>query len=341
MARIGISLYTLVPGVVGGSETYARDLVDALERVGELEYDVIPPAEGGPSKAARLARMARMAAARRPLGFGAIHYPLTVPLPRTDAPAAVTLHDLQHHFLPENFSRAERAYRAVVYDRAARRAQVVVTPTEYVAGTVVERLDVPRVRVRALAHGLDHERFRPAERTREPFLLYPANRWPHKNHGRLFEALALVRRERPQLRLVLTGSRHEGKPAPDGVDVRGRVSPDELVELYRTAATLVFPSLYEGFGAPPLEAMACGCPVAASNVTAVPEVCGEAARLFDPLSPEAIAEAVEDVLGNPEPWRARGLERARGFSWERTAREHEAVYRELAADAPRARGARA
>ena len=161
-----------------------------------------------------------------------------------------------------------------------------------------------------------------------PFLLYPANRWPHKNHERLFEALALLRRGRPELRLVLTGSGHEGKPVPAGVDVRGRVSADELVELYRTAGALVFPSLYEGFGYPPLEAMACGCPVACSSVCSLPELVGDAAVLFDPQSPEAIAEGIDRALGDAG-LPAHGLERAARFTWEACVLAHEVVYREL------------
>ena len=137
-----------------------------------------------------------------------------------------------------------------------------------------------------------------------------------------------MRRERPELRLVLTGGGHAGA-VPEGVEARGAVSMEELVGLYRRAAMLVFPSLYEGFGQPPLEAMACGCPVACSDVASLPEVVGDAARLFDPNEPEAIAAAVLDVLAAPEEWSARGLERAKLFSWEATARAHEAVYREL------------
>jgi glycosyltransferase involved in cell wall biosynthesis len=108
------------------------------------------------------------------------------------------------------------------------------------------------------------------------------------------------------------------------------VRRDELGVLYRTAAALVFPSLYEGFGQPPLEAMACGCPVACSNVASLPEVVGDAARLFDPASTEEIVAAVEDVLGDPAPWSRHGLVRAAEFTWEKTAQAHDAVYEELA-----------
>jgi glycosyltransferase involved in cell wall biosynthesis len=103
------------------------------------------------------------------------------------------------------------------------------------------------------------------------------------------------------------------------------------VELYRTATALVFPSLYEGFGQPPLEAMACGCPVAVSNTTSLPEVCGDAATYFDPTSVDDIARAIEDVLAWPEALVERGLRRAQLFSWDECARRHDAVYRELVA----------
>ncbi len=130
---------------------------------------------------------------------------------------------------------------------------------------------------------------------------------------------------------MLTGGGHEGRQVPAGVELRGRVPDEELVRLYRTASALVFPSLYEGFGQPPLEAMACGCPVAAAPTGAIPEICGDAARYFDPLSAESIAEAVADVLDHPADLAARGLERAARFSWDECARRHEAVYRELSA----------
>jgi glycosyltransferase involved in cell wall biosynthesis len=349
---VGISLLTLVPGVVGGSETYARELVRALARVGELDYRVFVPtiasdaADGLPARTVttypagrsmprRAAAMALAAAVpgriRRQLELDrldAIHFPLSIMLPPVSRPpAATTVLDVQHELYPRFFSRAELAYRRLVYGWTVRRSRIVITISEHARQGLVERLGLDPARVRAIHLGLDHERFRPGDAEREDFLLYPALRWPHKNHARLFEAFALVRSRRPGLRLVLTGY---DSPVPQGVEARGRVPADELVRLYQRAAALVFPSLYEGFGQPPLEAMACGCPVACSNAASLPEVVDDAARLFDPESPEDIAAAVEEVLEQPEEWARRGLERAKLFSWEACARAHEEVYRELA-----------
>ncbi len=170
-------------------------------------------------------------------------------------------------------------FRALAYHRSARSARIVIVPSEFVRERAVHFLGLDPARVRVIHHGIDHERLTPGDEPREPFLLYPARPWPHKNHARLYEAFSLLRRERPGLRLVLTGGGHEGA-VPAGVEVLGNVPDAELVSLYRRASALVFPSLYEGFGLPPLEAMACGCPVACSNAASLPEVCGDAARYF-------------------------------------------------------------
>jgi glycosyltransferase involved in cell wall biosynthesis len=342
---IGISLLTLVPGELGGTETYARELTRVLLERGELEYRVfLPPvAEGLPgelvpeyraarSTAGRLAAMALAAARPGPIrrrleAATAVHYPLTIALPEVRRPFAVTLHDVIHHDLP--FPRAERLFRRAAYDRSARRAALVIVPTAFVRDRAAERLGLPPDRLRVAHHGIDHDRFTPGDEAREPFLLYPARPWPHKNHARLFEAFALVREERPELRLLLTGGGHGAGPHPPGVVVRGLVPADELVSLYRRAAALVFPSLYEGFGAPPLEAMACGCPVACSTAGSLPEVVGDTARTFDPASVEDMAAAIADVLDDPGEWSERGLRRAAGFTWEACVKEHEAAYRDL------------
>ena len=354
--RVGISLLTLVPGIVGGSETYARELTRALARGGGLEYEAFVPsiapdaADGLPARvvseyrastttAGRIAAMSRAWVApgqlRRSLrldALDAIHFPLTVTLPTTRdrPPAAVTLHDLQHELYPQFFSRAELAYRRVLYKHAVTSSRIVIAISAHARETLLVRYGIDPDRVVSIPLGVDHDRLTPGTEQREPFLLYPANPWPHKNHPRLYEAFALVRRQRPELRLVLTGTGHAAA-LPQGVESRGRVPADDLVRLYQTGSALVFPSLYEGFGLPPLEAMACGCPVAASNATSLPEVCGDAAELFDPFSPRGMARAIEAVLADPAPYVARGLARARRFSWEATARAHEDVYRRLAA----------
>jgi glycosyltransferase involved in cell wall biosynthesis len=349
---VGISILTLVPGEFGGSETYARGLLAALARVGELDYRVLqPPAargvDGGlPSEVAkeyldartvprRLLAMslatARPRALRRRLEDAAlVHYPFTLRIPTVRQPSATTLLDLQHLDLPALFSRQERAFRGVAWHRSVRGADRVIVISEFVRDRAVALLGLDPERIRVIHLGLDHDVYRPGSEERERFLLYPAKSWPHKNHARLYEAFALLRRDEPELRLVLTGGGHDAN-LPDGVEYAGLVSTAELASLYRRAAAMVFPSLYEGFGQPPLEAMACGCPVACSNVASLPEVVGDAARLFDPHDPRAIAAAVRDVLDSSAEWSARGLVRAAAFSWDAVAHKHDAVYRELGA----------
>jgi glycosyltransferase involved in cell wall biosynthesis len=349
--RVGLSMLTLVPGEVGGAETAARGLARGLAEVGTEDYVAFtPPAAPGAGEGLpeievteyrrahglRERAIAMAVAAARPgrlrrryTGLDAVHYPLTIALPPLQLPTVVTVHDLQHLDHPELFSRAERLFRARTHERSARNAAAVVVPSQFVRRRAIELLGIPPERVHAIPWGVDHERFRPGAEPREPFLLYPARPWPHKNHVTLFEAFARLREERPELRLVLTGGGHEGRAVPAGVDVRGLVSGEELASLYRRTACLVFPSLYEGFGQPPLEAMASGAPVAASSIAAVAEACGDAAALFDPTEAEDIAAVVSAVLDAPERFAAAGPERARTFTWAETARRHEAVYRSI------------
>jgi glycosyltransferase involved in cell wall biosynthesis len=352
--RVGLSLLTLVPGLVGGSETYARELCRTLARVGELEYSVFVPtvAPGAgdglpttlvPEYRARTTMPGRIAAMslatampaqiRRRFDaakLDALHFPLSVMIPRVDRPPAVTtVHDLQHEVYPQFFSRGERAYRRAVYGWTVKRSRLLIAISEHARQTLLDRYGLAPERVRTIHLGIDHARFTPGDGERRPLVLYPANRWPHKNHERLFAAFARVRRERPELRLALTGQGHERAQLPEGVESRGHVSADELVALYRTAGCLVFPSLYEGFGLPPLEAMACGCPVACSSATSLPEICGDAAEYFDPLSPDDMAAAILRALDARRV--ARGLAHASEFTWEACADAHDAVYRDLSA----------
>jgi glycosyltransferase involved in cell wall biosynthesis len=348
--RVGISLLTLAPGELGGSETYARQLVKALSSVGTLEYAVFVPARAkdaagrlpaievkeppvakrGP---ARIAAMALTTFRSRKVQtkldtVDVVHYALTVPLPRTKTPTVVTLHDVQHRDHPDFFGPARRSFRRIAYDRATQSAEAVVVTSEFVRGRALDQLHLDPTRVHVVPHAINHTVFRRGEEAREPILLYPARAWPHKNHARLFEAFAILRRHEPKLRLVLTGGGLERLgQLPDGIERWGEIPLAELASLYQRAACLVFPSLYEGFGLPPLEAMACGCPVAASNVTAIPEVCGDAAVLFDPKDPESIANAVLEADTRADELREKGFARAGEFTWEASARSHDEVYK--------------
>ena len=351
--RVALSLLTLVPGISGGSETYARELARALARVGAHEYEVLVPtlapdagdglpttvATGYRASASVPGRLRAMAGAavrpgrlrRRLEEADVVHYPLTVPVPPADRPSVLTLLDVQHLDLPHLFPRGERLFRRLAYNRAARRADHVVVISEWVRGRVVERLGLDPGRVHAIHLAVDHARFTPDPAVaREPFLYYPARPWPHKNHARLFEAFARVRRVRPDLRLVLTGAGQDAAGLPTAVEAHGDVPLEERIALYRRAAALVFPSLYEGFGLPPIEAMACGCPVAASSAGSLPEVLGDAAVPFAPDDPASIAAGILESLERSDELSAAGLERARLFTWDATARAHDRVY-ELAA----------
>ncbi len=346
--------WTLVPGEMGGSETYARELVRALDRRDDVRvttyvgrsaagvlgarHEVVEPGIApGPSPRSRLATIARAQVGgretRRQLAAAqVVHHPFTVPVPTAGGVAQVrTLADVQHLDHPELFSRAERLYRAWAYDRAARTADAVVTVSGFSRDRIAERLGIDPAHIHVAHLGVVAEEFESSP-VRDPVVLYPARTWPHKNHTRLVEAMALVRRDRPDLRLVLTGGGTEELTGlPGWVEARGPVSTGELRELYARAACLAFPSLYEGFGLPPLEAMASGCPVAAADSGSIPEVCGDAAALFDPYDVRAIAEGIEWALDQRERLVEAGRARVREFTWQRCAEVHVEVYRALAA----------
>jgi glycosyltransferase involved in cell wall biosynthesis len=286
-----------------------------------------------------------------------LHHPVTVPIPRLrGVPTVTTVYDVQHHELPQFFSRAERAFRRWAYDGAARSADVAITTSDYSRERLVQLAGVDPERVEVVPLGIDHERFGPSRGEADEalsqsldlpprYVVYPANLWPHKNHARLVEALAAVPDR--ELALVLTGSVYGrgGELAQlarrAGVAERvrhlGYVQPEAMPALLRGATAMAFPSLYEGFGAPPVEAMACGCPVASSLHGSLEETLGDAALGFDPTSVESIADAIVRVTSDTalrERLRAAGLERARRYSWERAAARHRSIYERATATSP-------
>ena len=352
--RVAISLLTLFPGAHGGGEVYAKEAVARLSRDPALDVQVhlprnaagwnggvaerLAPIESKDTTAARLWGMTvawlRSPRLRRAMaGAAVVHYILTIPLPRAGRSqrTIVSIADTQHLDLPDLFSPLERLFRRFAYDRAARRADAVVTISEFTKTRLVHHLGIPADRITVAHLGVDQVDFAPNLGARGEFLFYPARAWRHKNHARLFEAFAIVRERHPHLRLVLTGGDIDRLgELPPGVEWAGHVSVAELGELYRTAAALVFPSLYEGFGLPPLEAMAAGCPVAASSSGSIPEICGDAAVYFDPDDPESIVAGIEEALARGPELSARGLEQAAGFTWARCAEVHRVLYTRLA-----------
>ena len=353
--RVALSVLTMYPGAMGGGETYARELAKQLAGQPDVDVTVYVPSNaagwseeatetvvagvhsGTGSKARIRGMLSAFGHARRARALmreaEVVYFPFTVPVPRPSRHQgfALMIFDVQHRDLPELFTLAERVFRWLTYDRPARRADAVITISEFTKARIVHHLGISPDRIHVAHLGAASEQFTPNLGPRGDFLFYPARAWPHKNHARLFAAFALLRQNHPGLRLVLTGGDLEKLGTlPAGVDWRGHVSGPELAELYRSAAVVVFPSLYEGFGLPPLEAMASGCPVASSNAGSLPEICGDAAEMFDPTDPRAIADAVERALANAAALGRRGVVRAGEFSWERCGREHADVFRLVA-----------
>lgn len=245
------------------------------------------------------------------------------------APFVFTIHDLSHVYCPENSSPLIRLYYATILKRACHRALRIFTVSEFTREQIVEWSDVAPERVFNVGCGVDPA-YRPSNDARAlpyPYLLCVSNRKPHKNEFRIIEGFARAAVPK-DVRLVFTGEKTmdlarwiELQGVSSRVSFAGVVPEEKLPGLYAGAQALVFASLYEGFGLPILEAMACGTPVIASNVTAMPEISGDAALLVDPTSVKQIAGGMEQVLSDNslrQELREKGLARASQFSWATT-----------------------
>lgn len=267
----------------------------------------------------------------------------------------VTIHDLWLDRHPE-YSKKVLGQRMSFFRTRRRASQVVrvITVSEHSAKDIQELYGLSKDRIAVIPNGVSGE-FRPdyeevrVSRLRsryglpaEPYILFMGGADPRKNHLALFRAYAIKPTLRESHFLVVVGNpvhrlgsiRETARTLgiSDRVVCTGRVNTDDLRLLYSNAALFVFPSRYEGFGLPILEAMACGTPVITSNTTAPPEVAGDAAILVNPDEVDQLGEAIVRVLQDPilqVDLRAKGFERAGQFTWERTARETLALYREI------------
>jgi len=270
-----------------------------------------------------------------------------------------TCHDIGFEHFPELYSRAELHYHRFAMRLAARRAKKIITPSEFTKNEMARTYGVAPEKFQVIYHGFDRAKYRAIEdqsaiegvlkkyKITKPFILYIGRLEKKKNTAGLVEAFQELRsknsastkvmadrQELGDLKLVLVGQSGFGFAEveekikkynlADKIIMPGWVGADDLPYLLNAAEVFVFPSFYEGFGLPVLEAMACGTPVVASRVTSIPEVGGEAIEYFNPQDIAEMAEKMRKVLADPNlraDLRSRGLERAKQFSWEKCAEE--------------------
>jgi glycosyltransferase involved in cell wall biosynthesis len=372
--HIAIDAHSVGTGLAG-NETYAANLVEALAEVdGENRYTVYVTREeaaarfGGrwPNVSVRrtlphtpLVRIPLTLSAelrRRPVDV--LHVQYTAP-PFAPCPVVATIHDLSFEHLPETFKRRSRVQLRLTVRATARHAAHVIAPSEHTRRDLLETYGLDPARVTAIPLAVAPH-FRPVASAGElgrvrqrygiagEYVLAVGSIQPRKNLGRLVRAYATLRRARgrsnlPQL--VLVGRKAwlygetlraiEAEGLGDAVVLTGYVSEGDLPALYSGALCFAYPSYFEGFGLPPLEAMSCGAPVLTGNLTSLPEVVGDAGLTVDPFDTEAMAEALARLIDDAAlraDLRVRGLERARGFDWRDTARMTLQIYRRVISD---------
>lgn len=355
--RVGVNALYLLPGGVGGTETYLRELVEWMPRVApEHEFFVITNREsallrwgGGErvhevrtgvpaiSRPARLLYEQTLLPARaRGLKLDVLFNPGFTAPAFSPCPSVTTFHDLQHKRHPEYFRRFDLPAWNFFLAISARRSARILTVSEASASDF--RCYYPNARrpvdVTPLGARASFFSLRPPDRRGKDMLLYVSTLHPHKNHARLVRAFSRWRSESgAATRMVLAGMR--GFAAEDVeetiracgagnfVTVTGWISNEQLFELYRDASAFIFPSLFEGFGIPVVEAMACGLPAAVSAIEPMRSHTRDAALLFDPMDEKEMAAAIGRILTDEplrERLRAQGPLQAADFRWQRTAR---------------------
>jgi len=265
---------------------------------------------------------------RRARAADVLHCPTYRGPVRAGVPLVVTVHDVAVFRYPEAFPRWTRAYSRFAVPRVLRAARRVLAVSEFTASELEAVLGLPREQIAVTPNAVDPVFAPDGPHEEGDYVLAVGTLEPRKNLARTIEAAA-----RLDLELRVVGARGWGGVEAQGANVRalGEISDEELARQYRGALCLAYPSLYEGFGIPVLEAMACGTPVVTSSGGATEEVAGGAAVLVDPRDVDAIAEGIDAAIGKRDELRVLGLERARAYSWDETARLTVAAYREAAA----------
>jgi glycosyltransferase involved in cell wall biosynthesis len=321
--RVGVDVSPLIQ-TRAGTARHVRGLLGALRGWPDLELELL--SFGGPGRLSSVVRDVGwypVGLRRRTGRLDVLHCTTFRGPPGTRVPLVVTVHDLALVRWPEAFPRWHRLYGKAGLLRVLRGADAVVAVSEFTKDEVIAVAGVPSDRVRVIPNGVDPI-FGPGDNVSQgDYLLAVGTLEPRKNLARVVEAARSVGVE---LRVV--GARGWG-----GVDVPGWVGqvPDAaLAALYGRARCVLYPSLYEGFGLPVLEAMACGTPVVTSRGTAMEEIAGGAAVLVDPTSAASIAAGIAEADERREELVPLGLARASEFTWERSANAVERLWRELA-----------
>jgi len=346
--RIGVNALYLLPGGVGGTEIYLRSLLAALARMGgEHQFVVFTNQETcdlAPEAPNFATRQQAVHARSRPsrLLWEQFRLPLegidvllnpgfTAPL-LTRLPQVTVFHDLQHKRHPEFFRWWDLPFWNFFLWGAVRRSKRLIAVSEQTRADLLRFYGAEPARVDVVPHGVDEQLGR-LERSPEPLLLYVSTLHPHKNHERLIRAFGRIRNERPGWRLVLAGMKGfaagpvekvvAGLGLEDAVRITGWIAREDVYALYRRAGAFVYPSRFEGFGMPLLEALACGIPTACSDIEPLRSLAGIAALRFDPDDEDAIVDALRAITGNEET-RERlaraGPIQAAGYTWEAAAR---------------------
>ena len=358
----------LVPGEVGGSEPLLTNLVRAMS-IGGINVTVFAvkgfsrayPAIAATTEVVEVpwssgAQGLRIAAehswlhirARR-MGLDVVHHGVgTTPYLKT-LPTVVTIHDIQYHHFPGNFVKLKRVWLQKNVPHSVKRSEVVSVPSEWVKRDIVDSLGGDPKSIAVVPFGSEQlfddpaseDEVRSRYRLDRPYLYFPGRTYPHKNHRFLMEAFAPLASEAD---LVMTGAPwfrdREIMGAARSLGITGwvrhlgSVPRREVAGLLLGARALAYPTRFEGFGAPALEAMSLGCPVIASNVTAVPEVVGDAGILLDPDDLAGWREMMSKVLADGtlrEELSSRGSQRSSLFTWEKAAKLQIAAYEQAIA----------
>ena len=371
--RIAIDAHA-VGAKLGGNESYAVNLIEALAQIDSANsYTIYVTTNEARDRFTNRwpnfnvrSTLPHTPLIRIPLTLSAelrkhpvdvLHVQFTAP-PFCPCPVVVSIHDLSFEHLPQTFNRRSRTQLRLTVRHSARRAARILSLSEHTRRDIIETYGINAARVDAIPLAApDH--FRPVTDNRElqrvrhnygidgEYILSVGSIQPRKNLARLIKAYALLRGIGPAdklPKLVLAGKSAwlydetlhtlAESGVKDAVVLTGYVPESDLPALYSGALCFVYPSYFEGFGLPPLEAMKCGAPVVVGNRTSLPEVVGESALLVDPFDVDAIAAALKRVINDPalrNELSSKGRQRAEVFNWRETARKTLAVYQEVAA----------